>query len=192
MGMFDDLSVADSLPFSQEMKDLGLDKNTYVWQTKDLGSSMEYYTIQGGKLFVQKFKINKWEEGDPKAKNFMDRIGHLVREEPYMEEVFHHGEVYFYDFKQDVQDKWDCWIEFKATFTKGELSGIELVKFDKEDNSERLERDRKWREEFRKNENLWRNKYFLHTKAFCFFRVKVWYWFWQKVSDIAFRIKGLI
>ena len=165
MGMFDDLSVADPLPFSQEMKDLGLDKNTYVWQTKDLGSSMEYYTIQGGKLFVQKFKINRWEEGDPKAKNFMDRIGHLVREEPYMEEVFHHGEVYFYDFKQDVQDKWDCWIEFKATFTKGELSGIELVKFDKEDNSERLERDRKWREEFHKNENLWRNKYFFHTKA---------------------------
>lgn len=163
MGMFDDISVSDALPYSDEMKELGIDINVRAFQTKDLENYMGHYFIQGGKLFERKYKVNEWVPGDENAKNFMDRLGYMKQEDEYLEQVMHHGEVYFYDFRCDVKDKWDCWIEFKAVFTNGIVDRYELIKFEKTDNAERLQRDKEWKAKLEATYNIWYNKYFFHT-----------------------------
>ena len=166
MGMYDDISVAESLPYSDEMLALGLNTNVRSFQTKDLDCAMARYYIQSRKLFIEKYKKENYVEGDKNSKNIFDRIGYLDRQEPYLEQVFHHGEVYFYDFTQDVNDKYDCWVEFKAVFNKGELEGIELFKFTKEDNTERKEQEKAWKEEQKKKDSKFINKYFFYTTGY--------------------------
>lgn len=192
MGMFDTLSISDTLPYTQEMKDLGLDKNDHNWQTKDLDNCMNLYYIQGGRLSLQRYKKSEWVKGDPKAKSVMDRIGYLNQEDPYLDPVNFHGEIYFYDFKQDVEDKWDCWIEFKAIFTNGIVDRYELVKFEKTDNAERKQRDKEWKEQMIKDSNKWINKYFFYTKPVRWFGRKVWYRTCTAISNffnkLAFKL----
>lgn len=165
--MFDNISISDALPFSQEMKDLGLDLNNHNWQTKDLDNCLNQYFIQGSRLFDQRYKINEFVDGEP--------MGYFKREEPYLAPVYHHGEIYFYDFIRDVQDKWDCWVEFKAIFTNGDLDRYELVKFEKTDNAERKQRQKEWQEQIDRENSIWVNKYFFHTKPVKWFGRKIWY-----------------
>lgn len=188
MGMFDTLSISDTLPFTQEMLDLGLDKNDHDWQTKDLENCMDLYFIQGGRLFVQKHKKTEWIKGDPKAKSVMDRIGRLVTEEPYLEPVYHHGEIYFYEFKQDVDSKWDCWIEFKAVFTNGIVDRYQLVEFSKADNAERKQRDKEWQDAINEESNRWINKYFVYTRPVRWFSMKVWYRACNAIANFFFKL----
>ena len=175
MGMFDTLSISDSLPYTQEMKDLGLDKNNHNWQTKDLDNALNLYYVQGGRLLLQKYKKTEWLEGDKNANSLMDRLGYFNREDPYLEPVYYHGEIYFYDFIHDVEDKWDCWVEFKAVFTNGTVDRYELVRFDKKDSFERKQREKEWVEHINTQNNKWINKYFFHTKPVRWFRQRVWY-----------------
>lgn len=172
MGMFDNINVADALPFTDEMKELGLDKNNRSWQTKDLSSTMSSYTIQGGRLFEQKYKTLKHINGDPNAEFFLDRIGRIKREDPYLEQIHHHGEIYFYDLLNDVDGKWDCWVEFKATFTHGVVESFELVRFDKKDNTARIQENKKWLEDINKVNSKWYNKYIRHTTPYKWFKRK--------------------
>lgn len=185
MGMFDNISVSSQLPFSEEMIALGLDKNVYIFQTKDLDCLMDSYFIQEEKLFRQCYKTEKFIEGDQKAKNWIDRLGHIEREEPYLQPIQFHGEIYFYDFVTNVQDKYDCWIEFKATFSEGKLNQIELFKFTKEDNAERKQREAKWREEIKRQNGIWYNKYFRHTKLYRWFSHRVWYRFFHRLGNFC-------
>ena len=164
MGMFDSISVAAQLPYSEEMKELGLDTNKHVFQTKDLDCLLNEYIIQGDSLYITKYKTETWVEGDTNSKSVLGRIGHLKKGEPYLELVDFHGKINFYDYVDDVQGKWDCWIEYVATFTNNKLTEIKLAKFEKTDNAERKERDRNWQEECRRKNSLWYNKYFFHTK----------------------------
>lgn len=187
MGMFDNISVSDALPYSDEMKELGLNVNNYTFQTKDLDCLMDTYIIQSGKLFIQKYKTSTWIEGDKNAKSVMDRIGYTERTDPYYEEVPHHGEIYFYEFLRDVQDKWDCWVEFKATFTTGQLTGLELFKFEKKDNTERKQSEKEWAEKLKREQALWYNKYFLHTKAYRWFS-RQWYRLCQAIGNFFHKI----
>lgn len=188
MGMFDTISVSDSLPYSDEMKELGLNINDSSFQTKDLENTLSQYYIQGGKLFLEKFKKEEWEQGDPNAKHYLDRIGRFKREEPYLDPVPYHGEIYFYDFKNNVQDKWDCWIEFKAVFSNGVVDRYELVKFEKTDNTERLEREKEWKEKFRIEQNKWYNRFFFHTGLYRWFAHRVWYRGFSKLSQVLGRV----
>jgi len=175
MGMFDDISVSDSLPFSEEMKALGLDKNNYIFQTKDLDCVMAKYILQSNKLFTEKYKVEEWVKGEENSKDVFGKIGYLKREDPYLEQIHHHGEIYFYDFVHNVQDKWDCWIEFKAVLNRGIVESYELVKFEKEDNAERIKREKQWDEERKAAEQVWYNKYFLYTRPYRWFAHRVWY-----------------
>lgn len=191
MGMFDNISVTGSLPTNQDMKDLELDINNHSWQTKDLSNVLSQYYIQGGRLFEQRYKVEKWIEGDKNSKSFIDRFGHLEREEPYLEPVYHHGEIYFYDMINDVKDKWDCWIEYKAVFTNGGLDRYELVEFKKTSNEERKQRDKEFKDNIERNAKLWYNKYLFHTKAYRFFSNK-WYRFWNKAGDTCQKIAFIV
>ena len=192
MGMFDTISISDPLPFTEEMISLGLDINNHNWQTKDLHNAMETYFIQGGELFVEKFNKEVWVEGDKNAEHFLDRMGHLERQEPYLKKIPFHGEIIFYDYAHDVDGKWDCWVEFKAIFTNGSLQKIELVKFNKEDNSERLEREKKWKEQLEHSERVWYNKYFRHTKAYHWFAHRVWYSFFMNLGNLCHKISHIL
>lgn len=188
MGMFDNISVSEELPFSQEMKELGLDKNNLTFQTKDLDCLMDTYIIQSNKLFIQKYKTERWVEGDKNSKNLMDRIGHLEREDPYFERIFHHGEIYFYEFVQDVQNKWDCWVEFKAIFTQGNLEKIELHKFEKNENATRKQQEKEFNAQLERESNIWYNKYFLHTIFYRKYISHVWYKVFNRLGNLCHNI----
>lgn len=189
--MFDIVSVAVPLPYSEEMRELGLDKNNREYQTKDLECYMGRYVIQSGRLFEQKYKKTEWVEGDPKSEFLTDKLGRLSKQDPYWEDVNYHGEISFYDYLSDIEDKWNCWVEFKATFTRGVLEGIELVRFTKKSNEEQKKFDLDFLKEQQRIKNLWHNKYFFHTKIIRKFRQKIWYKFWIKVSDITQKIAFL-
>lgn len=185
--MFDDISISDQLPYTQEMKDLGLDNNVHTWQTKDLINCLVKYYIQGGRLFLQKYKHEEWVEGNKNSDSFADSIGHLNRSDPYLEPVAHHGEVYFYNYINDVHDKWDCWVEFKAIFTDGIVSRYELVKFEKTDNTERKKLHEDWKLKLQYDNSRWYNKYFFYTKAYRRFS-RLWYKLFTKIGDFFYYL----
>jgi hypothetical protein len=187
MGMFDTISVSDSLPYSQEMVDLGLNKNTYVWQTQDLECYLGEYFIQGGKLFEKKYKTIKWIEGNKNSKDVLDKMGHMEREDPYLEQVKFHGEIYFYDHINDVQDKWDCWIEFKAVFSNDMVDRYELVEFRKTDNAERKKLDKEFHDKIERKSKLWYNKYLFHTKCYRKFS-HLWYKGCMAISNLFSKL----
>ena len=187
MGMFDYISVSDKLPFNQEMKDLGLNINNHVWQTKDLDNTLSTYDIQGNRLFEHRYKVNNFIPGDPKADTFMDRMGHMERDELYYEPIIHHGEIYFYDYVNDVQGKWDCWIEFKAIFTNGCLDRYELVSFTKTDNAERKKMEKELHETLKNQKNIWYYKYIFHTKAYRKFS-RLWYKFFTSLGNFFIKM----
>ena len=97
MGMFDTIQWGDNLPFSEEMKEFGLDKNNWSFQTKDLHCCLGNYVVQDGNFFLQKYKNEKWVEGDINSKNWLDRIGSFERTEPYLELQKITETIYIYD-----------------------------------------------------------------------------------------------
>ena len=146
MGMFDTIQWGDNLPFSGEMKVLGLDKNNWSFQTKDLHCCLDTYIVQDGHLFLQKYKDQSWVEGDPKAESLMDRMGFLKRVDPYLEAQKGLTEtICMYDYRQDVDGLWDCTIDFKVVFVYGMVESVELTKFDKRSNSERKQQELEWK-----------------------------------------------
>ncbi len=52
MGMFDTIAVAEKLPITQEMIDLGLEEKLQEFQSKDLNCCLDLYFMQNGRLFV--------------------------------------------------------------------------------------------------------------------------------------------
>ena len=182
--MFDNINCADALPYSEEMIALGLNKNNRTFQTKDLDNCLETYDIQGGKLFIIRHKTQKWIEGNPNSDSPFKRLGYLKQEDPYLEQVLYHGEIFFYDHINDVQGKWDCWVEFKAIFTNGIVEKYELVKFKKTDNTERKTREKAFLERYQQENNKWYNKYFLHTSLIR--------WVRRKLSRVLYEIGSSI
>ena len=189
MGMFDTIAVAEKLPITQEMTDLGLQEKLQEFQSKDLECALDLYFMQNGRLFVEKYKETKWIEGDKKAKSVFARLGHMERNDPYQEDTHFHGKVNFYNYIMDAAGKYDCMIEFCATYNKGQLENIELVEFEKKDNSERKQRDLIWKKEAERIQNAWYNKYFKFyeiKKAVGYrFFYKPLNWLGAKISKLA-------
>ena len=174
MGMFDYISVADKLPTNSEIDAVGLDLYKEPFQTKDLDNILSTYYIQGGRLFVEKYRSSTWvADADAFAGGYLDR------EEPYQEEmVDFHGKINFYHFI-DKDDK-DHWVEYDAYFTHGKLDKVELVKYKADSN---VERKQSLKEMFTKSEErskIWYNKYIFYTKC------------WQKFRRFLFRALSLI
>ena len=189
MGMFDTISIGDSLPSTPEMKALGFDVNNRSFQTKDLSNSLSNYVIQDGILFEKKYRINEFVEGNLKSKDWIDRLGHIKREQPYLERVtgYQNCEINFYDHTQNVQGLYDCWVEYKAIFNNGKCTSIVVDKFNQISNYDRLKQEREWLEDMNRINNLWYNKYFRHTwvgKQFA----KIWYKVCNKLSLFFGRI----
>ena len=161
--MFDNISVSDKLPFNDEMAKLGLDKNIYSFQTKDLHCSLDTYFIQNGKLLEQKYKETTWIESKDA---FLG--GYLDRTEPYLEDTKYHGMLNFYHF--EAVDNLDCWMEYKARFTNGTLEDIELVEFRTTDNTESKKRLEEIFVQAALKRSKWYNKYIFDTAPWGKFR----------------------
>ena len=175
MGMFDTINWADSLPFSQEMVELGLDKNSNSYQTKDLENALFEYMVQGGKLFLKRFRNEEWIEGDPKSDSVMGRIGHMSRTDEYYEEIdVGTRTIRMYDYREDVQGKWDCFFEFDVVIVKGVISEVKLVSLEKTDSSHRKELHRQWLERDAAEARLWYNRFIFRTKAWRKIRRPIW------------------
>lgn len=181
MGMFDYISVADQLPTNAEIDAAGLDLYKEAFQTKDLDNVMDTYIIQGGKLFVEKYKSTKWVE-DPDG--FAG--GYIDREDPYQEEIKDfHGKLRFYHMidKNDV----DHWVEYEAYFTHGKVEKIELIKYEAKSNIERKIQIKDLFDSWEKERNKWYNKYFFQTAFVLKIRKllrRILYWIEQKIQDL--------
>jgi hypothetical protein len=166
MGMFDTIQWGDNLPFSEEMKGLGLDKNNWSFQTKDLDCCLANYVVQDGNFFLQKYKNENWVEGDPKGKSFMDRMGSLERTEPYLELQKITETIYMYDYRHDVLGLWDCTIEFKVVLIDGKVDSTELFEFKKVPSADRKEQEREWHAEREYEKSRWYNRFIFHTPSY--------------------------
>jgi hypothetical protein len=166
MGMFDTIQWGDNLPFSEEMKEFGLDKNNWSFQTKDLMCCMDNYVVQDGMLFLQKYKTQEWTEGNPKGKSFMDRMGSLERIDPYLELQKITETIYIYDYRHDVLGLWDCSIEFKVVIVDGKVDSTELFEFKKVPSADRKEQERKWHADREYENSRWYNRFIFHTSPY--------------------------
>ena len=159
MGMFDYISVADKLPTNSEIDAVGLDLYKEPFQTKDLDNILSTYYIQGGRLFVEKYRSSTWvADADAFAGGYIDR------EEPYHEEMVNfHGKINFYHLID--KDDQDHWVEYNAYFTHGKLDKIELVKYSADSNVGRKENLKNLFAESEKRGKIWYNKYIFHTRV---------------------------
>jgi len=157
--MFDYISVADKLPTNPEMDAAGLNLYTEPFQTKDLDNIMSTYHIQGGRLFVEKYRNTQWVD-DPDA--FAG--GYIDRQEPYQEEIFdHHGKIRFYHLID--KDGYDHWVEYEAYFTRGKIEEIKLVDYHKTENADRKKRLVEIFERADIQNKKWYNRFIFRTKC---------------------------
>ena len=186
MGMFDSIEVSDALPTNAEMDELGLNKRDWTLQTKDWDCALDVFVLQDGVLHEKRYRVEQWVEGDPKGKSLMDRIGHLHRDGMYLQTLPITDTIRAYDFRQNV-GQWDCWCEWRMQFKDGVLTHIELIKFEKTDNTERKERETELFEQIKINSAKWYNRYIFHTRAYCWFSGRA-RWFLYRLAD---KIQGL-
>ena len=135
MGLFDTVICDYALPLpdftEEELQDMNSDGdrwkewNEVEWQTKDMGSMLDVYTIEDdGQIYLRN---TEWiEDGDE-----------VKTEEGELEKFEKTAEINFYQVF--MGKKWDHWVEFKASVWKGELKELDLVEYKKEDNSDRLD-----------------------------------------------------
>ena len=187
MGMYDSISWQDVLPYTPEMLEIGLTGRHWDFQTKDLDCTLTNYIVQDGKLCELKFKHHNWIEGDPAAKNFIDRSGRFERREPYLDPVKITATVRMYDYRYSVLDQWDCEAEYEVIFDDGNVRSVELVKFEKESDIPRKANAQKWLDERNRKAALWINRFFFYTLPYRFIarhlRAALY-----KLSDIANKI----
>lgn len=170
MGMFDTIECSDEMPYNDEMALLGLSARTWDFQTKDLSNCMAVYVLQGGILLEKKYKESKWIEPDTKEKGRWGSFGHMEYSGLYLVDTKHHGKIRMYDYRQNVLDKWDCWVEYEVTFTDGKVTNTELVEFRKEDNSVRLAQWKEFTDRIATEKNKWSNRFFFHTKPIIYIK----------------------
>lgn len=174
MGMFDYISVADKLPTNSEIDAAGLDLYKEPFQTKDLDNILATYYIQGGMLYVEKYRHSEWVQDDSAFAG-----GYIESQDPYQEKLHDfHGKINFYHFI-DKDDK-DHWVEYDAYFTHGKVEKIELVKYKAEPNTERKESLKNLFAESEKRTKIWYNKYIFHTEC------------WRKIRRLLFRTLSLV
>ena len=174
MGMFDTIQWGDNLPFSEEMEGLGLAKNNWSFQTKDLDCCLTDYVVQDGSFFRKKYKNEKWVEGNKSSKSVMDRFGFLECTEPYLELEKITNTIYMYDYRNDVVGLWDCSVEFKVIVIDGKVQSTELVRFEKLPNAERKQQELEWKQNLEYSNSRWYNRFIFHTPPYRWLRKRVY------------------
>ena len=130
--MYDTITCEYPLPLPEEAKDLEFspDWSTETFQTKSFDSVLTDYSIEeDGQMYrtVVDRGLVQAEDGTLKLEEIDQGI----------EKVDHTGEVKFYTLL--LESKFDYWVGFTALYWKGDLKEISLDKWEKMDNSERIE-----------------------------------------------------
>ncbi|MAH50972.1 hypothetical protein CMI37_34465 [Candidatus Pacearchaeota archaeon] len=169
--MFDYIECEYKLPLPDFTKEESADLNDVKWeevefQTKDFYDLLIKYTIsEDGQLYENKIE-RQWveDEGSP--------MGAIMEEkEDGIEKMDYSGDLAFYGMI--LGKKYDHWFEFKSLWWKGELKEIDLLKYKKEDNTERLEAQEKFdsvlRDFSNKKERWWFPIYSIYRKLITIF-----------------------
>lgn len=161
MGMFDTIVCKYSLPMPDDLKGY---TGSPTFQTKDFGTALDHYTIQeDGSLWVEERKT-EYVPGNPNAKSFLDRMGHMKTLESWLEPHKITQTVQMYDYQQNKDGDYDYSIEYQVTFVDGIVTNIKLVDFEAIDNKERKRLDKEHFEQMRMRmqfEQKFYYKYFL-------------------------------
>ena len=129
--MFDEIRCEYPLPESGYRLPPG-----HTFQTKSLGSRLDNYTITAdGRLILHKVRRERVPEeerpyyGTPEWEdNPRHRLLGSTRTVPVGdEEISYHGDIYFYDSFAVRNEPGLMRIEYKARFTEGRLSRIEIA-----------------------------------------------------------------
>lgn len=136
MGMFDTITWKDPLPVSLEMLQYGLNFDTdfgHNFQTKDLESGLDEYAVENDRLQIRRYKKIDWVPGDADADSWLDRFGHLNREDPYWEFVPVSQKISVYDYISRNEEGYGLWIQYEVTFDEGIVTEVKLVEFQRRD-----------------------------------------------------------
>ena len=160
MGLFDSIKCKYPLPRPQDPMELvNINFNDLDYQTKDLDETMSEFELrEDGTIWKEEHKY-KFIAGDPNGKSFSDKMGHMESEGSWWTQVFP-DVIIFYD--SIIRDEFvnDYWIEYKAFFSKGVLTSIEIAGFEAEDNSARKARAKMFVDKMKTRETLW-NKWYM-------------------------------
>ena len=160
MGLFDSIKCKYPLPRPEGSAEVaGVNFNDLDYQTKDLDETMSEFELrEDGTIWKEEHKY-KFIAGDPKGKSFSDKIGHMEPENSWWAQAFP-DVIIFYD--SIIRDEFvnDYWIEYKAVFSKGVLTSIEIVEFKTVDNSIRKANEKMVTDKMKKRQTLW-NKWYM-------------------------------
>lgn len=182
MGLFDNINCKVALPVKEE-EGSAFDLTRHEWenkefQTKDLENALIDYEIREDGLWRKDVKYETEEVSEKENKHdFWNPAWRLKEVSSKWEKEKFTGYINFYDFMTDDDGDEDLWVEFRAHFVLGELQGIELEEWRKENNEERKRAKIRFREEIKARKEL-KNK--LYFKVFCSP--------WNFVMKFAFRI----
>jgi hypothetical protein len=133
MGLFDTVKCEYPLPLPEDLGECdGEDWEEVEFQTKSMGDGvfgggfMDSYSISDdGQLYLEKVDLSLNEKGE------LERTPDGIERQDYT------GEIIFYTVVP--KDEKDYWMEFKATYYKGDLKEMELLEWKPEENEERKE-----------------------------------------------------
>lgn len=162
MGMFDTVFVKAHLPLTDELKALNIKWDEVDFQTKDLYNLLDTYEITKEGKLRHLWQERVWKDSDDSLfGGYLD----VVKEE--WRDVDFHGTIGFYTSHTDNdkyrwdfmggadQISWDdidiivgndWWMEFEASFTKGNLDGFKVIKVEKTPIKDRIKNNKEWAE----------------------------------------------
>jgi hypothetical protein len=174
MGMYDSIICKKELPLNEELKQLNVQWNNVVFQTKNLDNCLcDYIINEGGELVedVKKYEYTYYTEEERKQQKSWSFVKDSKLVESYTKNVHYHGKILFYEIF-NFSDTEDIWVDFEAYFVYGKLDKIELVKTEKlEARSIRMDQ---WMEEDKKK----RNSFIYKLRHY-----SGWFWFWKQLSS---------
>jgi len=210
MGMFDSLTVKKKLPLTKELKALNVKWDEEVFQTKDLDNYMDNYEITKSGKLKHLWQKREWKEDDS---SFLKGYLGVVEEE--WKDVDFHGTINFYtthctndtkhwDYFDDVDqlsfddielipgDDW--WFEFEASFTKGKLDEIKLIKAEKRPVKERIYSNKVWAIKRAEESKKLSRRIVSFLRKFSWYRVSIRYtlrfvnWLHSKLTHALYRM----
>jgi hypothetical protein len=210
MGMFDNLFVKKKLPLTKELKSLNVKWEEIDFQTKDLENALDTYEITKSGKLRHLWQEREWKDDDD---SFLKGYFEVVKEE--WRDVDFHGTINFYtshctndtkhwDYFDDVDqlsfddielipgDDW--WFEFEATFTKGKLDNIRLIKAEKTPVKERIYNNKVWAMKRAEEAKKLGRRIVSFLRKFNWYRVSIRYtirsvnWLYSKLTYALYRL----
>jgi hypothetical protein len=181
MGMFDNIKCQYPLPIAGKLEELDVNWAKEVFQTKDLDNSLANYKISAEGRLIQEVVDEEWilytkeEIAELKIKPW-SIVKEVVEKGRHERDTNYHGIVLFYT-SLEYSDSEDIWVEFKATFTNGDLQDVVLLE-PYTLKSTKLS-NREWQEKRDAEEKKPWHRFKRTVRPFG------WRWFFSKLADLC-------